>query len=549
MDKKRLELHSFSATDLQFRGSQTPKASPTTSTSTNFYNLIDKDKKKLQFTGKPKKLKDLLAPDPLFETDKIKLLFKLYLPRKKSSHDSNSLKQLKTNLPLLLPHSNDTTLVSYPKLNFELHLFLATIMCEFVNSWYLKKLNTDNYDFIVTVYNILCDFIKDLAFRMSKILNGDNLLLRIDELSDLLNNHLLDLIDSDEQVKIIRDHTKLISNTNIITTTLSNQEIVQDYLETKHVSFQDPNSRSLYLRVLVKKILSSTFNDDNPGVLNSEIGTNFVTNILSDLVFNNIINKLSTPEFIFSNIKRIVDAISRQLNKPQPKPKTLKQRIKGIFSMSYKDLSYLMIWNEEGIDTSHSILDNKLFQLLDTISGFSERKPFFSSIIQSVKTIIGSNSILSGKINQILKKFLFRSMVQSKMLNDDTLSKIISDLRVNIFNKSPNENVKPTITMDSLANDIYNVITHERLPLAFMNYFKFKGESKEDTLKSIKSILLVFNYDPKSTIDQLSDQEDSPLRLRASPVIKSLKESSELNQLLIIEIVDLLVAKLYPELV
>ncbi|CAH6718197.1 hypothetical protein CLIB1444_01S01288 [[Candida] jaroonii] len=551
MDKKRLELHSFSATDLQYRGSQTPKASPTTSTSTNFYNSIDKDKKKLQFTGKPKKLKDLLTPDPLFETEKIKLLFKLYLPRKKSSNDANSLKQLKTNLPLLLPHSNDTTLVSYPKLNFELHLFLASIMCEFVNSWYLTKLNTDNFDFIVTIYNILCDFIKDLAFRMSKILNGDNLLFRIDELSSLLNTHLIELIDKEDQVKIIRDYHHSTANSNIINHELTDEEIMKQYLKTKHVSFEGSDTRGVYLRVLVRKILSSTFNDDNPGVLNSEIGTNFVVSILSDLVFNNIISKLSTPEFIFSNIKRVVDTISRRLDKPQPKPKSLQQRMKGIFSMSYKDLSYLMIWNEGGIDTNYNILDNKVFQLLDTITGFSNRKPLLFSIIHSVKEIMGSNNILSGKINRILKKYLFRGLVQSNLLNDDTLSKIISDLRMSIFNKPIKEDVNSPITMDSLANDIYNLINHERLPLSLMKYLKFKGETKEDTLKSIKSTLLVFNYDPKNAVDHLADQSDtdSPIRLRASPIIKSLKESCELNELFMIQIVDLLVAKLYPELV
>lgn len=508
-----------SPTDLRYRGSQPPKASPTTSTSTKFYDLIDKEKSK---KVKPRKLKDLTLNDP--ETEEVKLLFKLYLPKRKQFDDiSRSLKQLQNNLPILIPHSNETTNVSYPKLNFQLHLFLANIMTNYVTSWYLSKLNTDNFEFIQSIYDVLCVFIKDLSTRCGIMLNSENLLSRIDEWSNLINEHFVELVGDHQNIKIIYDYEKFQATRNVVMSLKTKDQVIQDYLTSKHIIFESEESRRAYFKVLVKQVLNIALVEENGGGLNSVIGTNFVMDIVGNLVLDNVITKLSTTNFIFSVVKKIIDPIKLKLDakRIQSKPKSISDRIKGIFSMSYQDFGYLMTWNNEGMDTDQNIFHNSIFDLIDTLTGVSKRSPIISTIVSTLKNVILINTGLVTRINRIVKKTFFKELVQSQFLTDENLSDIIGELRLNIFNKAKRQEEAP-ISIDTLSKDIFDLLTHECLPIPLLNYFKYYEETDEDVVNCIKAMLLIFDYGDF--------------------------EKGSLNQVLMIKIIDSFVANLYSEL-
>ncbi|EGV66701.1 hypothetical protein CANTEDRAFT_132957 [Yamadazyma tenuis ATCC 10573] len=510
-------------------GASVPKASPTTSTSTRFYSLIERDNvKKI----KSKRLQEVLRLDPVADTEEFKFLCKIYLPKRfqLNGDSGQQMKQLSAALPTFLPHSNDTTNISYPKLNFELHMFLSSIMVNYVTSWYLRKLNTDNMDFVQVVYSTLCEFIRDFAMRCSIILNSENLLDSIDDWSAILNDHIEGLV-GENTIRIVEQQGGL----PVVSEPTGDRTIIDQYLASQHVIFASDASKQKYFRVLVKNLLSTTFSsaDDNLGPLNTQIGMNFVDIVVADLVLGKILNKLSTPDFCLSVISRIVGAVKAKLDdrlssvKTTSQPKSIREKIKNSFSRSYKDVGYLTFWNDEGVDTDHNILENSVFRLLNTLTGFSDRKPLFAAIVSTVRSVIMSHSALSTKVNRIFKKYLFKGIVKSRLIHDDTLSKVISSLRTSVFNDDNPPVPQVELSATTIANDIYDLLTHKALPGNLFSYFKYKGESKTDTLHSIECTLRVF----------------------MAPVDSETNVPSTLNQWLWVKIIDNLVAKMYPELV
>lgn len=617
--KPFLELTNFSGTDLQYRGAQGSKASPTTSTSTKFYSLIDKEKpsiKKVPLTGK--KLKEALTVNPLIDTEEVKLLCRLFLPKKGGSQGLNlkhlgfdtnqTIKQLQTSLPLLIPHSNETTNMAYPKLNFELHMFLAGIMVNFVTNWYFGKLNTDNLEFIMNIYQVLCEFVKDMANRFSIMLNQDNLLIRVSELSDIVNDHLTDLV-GEKTFKTIETYRTNPEHV-VIDDQKSDEAIIQEYLKSKHVMFESSESKQMYLRVLVKNLLLVVFppNGDQHsggGPLNTKIGHGFVNIIVADLVLDKIVTKLSTPEFILSIIDKITRAIKAKLDQRlishTASPRiSIRDRIKKLFTLSYKDLSYLMIYNHYTTNTvtknTHNILDNRIFKLLDTLSGFSNRKPLLNSIISTVSTVVSSNEKVSNKVNEVLKKNIFRSLIQSNVMNDDSMSKILFELRSNLFteDRSSSASITPEsrsqtpsslqsavqspacsaiqspsqssthlpVEITSNANATNSSKTETNVNDATNEIFNAKNATTNanstNTIPDIKQmaqdILEVLTH--KSLPFQIlpyfkyaSETDEDILRSIESQLrIFQLPSDHSLNQLLIIRIFDTLIANLYGEL-
>lgn len=509
MSDKRKSMDFSTFPDLQIGKSiGTPKASPTTSTSTRFYSVIEENRRKK---------KQAIKLHPVTDSEEFKLLCKLYLPKRYQSLTDKSVlsKQLANNLPILLP-SNGATSISYPKLNLELHLFLANIVAGYVASWF-GKLNTDNIEFIQNVYLVLCDFIKSLSTRFSLILSRDNILGCIDDISGILNNHFQELV-GENKLKILEQPP----NPGKIVDRLTDDELIEEYLKTRHIIFET-SEKQAYFRILVKKLLVATFNEENEqyGPLNTKIGVNFIDIIVADLVLDKIMDKLSDPQFILSLILRITlkakEQLDGRLNIKQEAGtrKPIRDRIKSMFSKSYKDLSYLVIWNDDGTDTDLNILNNQLFVLLDNLTGFSIRKPMLTGILCTVKNAILSNNIILSKINRILKKALFKSSMG--IVNDETLANIICSLRYSIFKPVKGyETESAPITVEELSVVIYELLHHKSVE-QFLKFMNYQQESEDDIIKSIQSTLLVF-------------------------------ESKSLNQWLVIKLVDNLIANLYPEI-
>lgn len=464
-----------------------------------------------------RKRKQAIKQDPVTDSEEFKLLCKLYLPKRYQSLSDTAVvsRQLASNLPVLLS-TNDTTSISYPKLNLELHLFLASIVSGYVSSWF-GRLNTDNIEFIQNIYNVLCDFIKSLAGRFRVVLSRDNILSRVDDICMIINKHLGELV-GDRTLKILEHQ-----NPDKIADNLTQDELVDRYLETRHIIFETTEKQA-YFRILVKKLLSATFNEDNEeyGPLNTKIGLNFVDIIVADLVLGKVMDKLSDPQFILSMILRVVLKVREQLDsrlkikEEAGTHKPIRDRIKSMFSKSYKDLSYLMIWNDDGSDTDINILNNHIFQLLDNLTGFSVRKPLLSGILSTIKNTILSNNIILSKINRILKKAIFKGSVG--IVKDDTLANIICSLRYSIFKPDKASDTESTpITTDDLSLAICELLNHKAV-VKFLKFMNYSQESEQDIITAIKSTLMVF-------------------------------ESRKLNQWLVIKLLDNLIANLYPEII
>lgn len=551
------ELTNYSGTDLQYRGTQSSsKASPTTSTSTKFYSIIDKEKPVKKIPLNSKKLKDGLTINPLVDTEEFKLLCKLFVPKKNQNmipltmDNAQTIKTLQNHLPLLIPHSNETTNIAYPKLNLELHMFLASIMTNYVASWYLGKLNTDNLDFIASIYQVLCEFIKDFASRFSMILNKENLLVRIDEISDIIDGHLVDLWGR-PTLKILEPSR----NTVLFDEEKTQEATINEYLMSKHIIFESTESRELYFRIMVNKLLQTVFPPENE-LLNSRIGYDFVNIIVADLVVEKVITKLATPSFILSTLNKVITSIKSKLDarlllKASPRV-SIRDRIKKLFTLSYKDISYLMIYtnyntkseteNTSNEEDTHNILENNIFKLLNTLSGFSDRKPLMATILGTLRSVVNSNITLSNKVNEIAKKNLFKTLVQSSIMDDENMSKMLNTLRVSIFRRSPTPPLSPskkeskesTPTTESqpsvqeMAREIHQILCHKALPFQVLPYMKYAHETDDDMINRIESVLAIFQPE-KSHQDPDAD-------------------SSKLNQLLVVRLWDNLIANLYGEI-
>lgn len=191
------------------------------------------------------------------------LLLQLFLKKKLlGRYSKTSKRQLAENLPLLVGSG-------YPEVNFEIHLFLSTIVTNYVCSWY-TKLGTDNYDFVEEVYSTLCFITKDLMMRIEHALRGDKSLFLLDDLATILDRHLRETHLEGGEFYFLREAKFQQQNVHRVTKPLTNQEIVEQYLASQHAIFdphtrpvdtQDQSSdiRILYFRVLAHKLLETTF--------------------------------------------------------------------------------------------------------------------------------------------------------------------------------------------------------------------------------------------------------------------------------------------------
>lgn len=500
MDK----IKDWKTPDLQYNKavSSTPKASPTTSTSTKFNSLIDREKNR--------KSKKLELKNPFVNSEEFKLLCKLYLPKRYHLIDPTAaMKQLTNVLPSLLPNS-----ISYPKLDFQLHMFLSSIMANYVCLWYSNKLNTDNMEFLQNVYNVLCEFIRSFSLRLNNVFSGHRILDRLDEWSAIVDQHIKQLAGKRE-ILVVEEYKR-----SVTVARKTDETILCDYLAAKHVYF---TQKRPYLQILVKKILQCIFNDNLNGPLNTQIGSRFVDVLVADLVLVKVIDKLSEPHFILLIISKMVANMKIKLDtRDTSKPKqSIVVRVKSSISTGYRKFAVSMA---EENDT-YNVVNNRVFQLLNTITGFSDRKPFLVGLITTVLLIMQKNPRISDRINRIFTKTISKHIKESKVLEDESFARIVSSLRQAIFPdaivseeaaKKPAEKGAKSIEVAQLAKEIYEVLNHENMYM-ILDYMKYDNESPQDIIDRITQFLSIFNH-------------------------------SNCNQWLIVKLLDNLIAKMYPEL-
>lgn len=511
--------------------------------------------------------------EPVIDTPEFKLLCKLFVPPKYLIHnDKIAVKQLYNNLPLIVPGAIESN-NSRCNLNFELHLFLSSIVTRYVTSWYMTKLNTDNLEFVQNVYNILSDFAKDFIRRFDiTLLNG--LFLLINELCSILNNHIEEIISdstSTHDIKFVDDYLRNNMNRNTIKNADKDvKEIIKQYLADKHVIFEDIEfqipSETLsetqhseengiqYFRLIARELITISFdsniNCDDITPTTSHITMSLLTILIADLIIDKLFKKIASPQFMLETIiSNTFDMITKFLNKNEDTQLGNKNNgprtIGNVIYNSFNNITHLIlnihhISETYGSYNSTNILENSLFQLINTVTDFSSKKPLLASFLQFIKRIIMANKSTARIFDAISKWFIYNQVARSGILSDELGCKILRSFREGIFKDNSDEGAKENIleekmTIESLSCKMVGILSNQIPNSIFAgktitNVFRFSNETDEDLKRSISKFLIAFNFDI-SSIDN-----------------NSINEVCYLNQLLMIQWIDCIVSTLYPEL-
>lgn len=514
--------------------------------------------------------------EPVAETPEFKLLCKLFVPPKFLIHnDKVAVRQLYGYLPLLTSLS-DNIESSQSMLNLELHLFLCAITTNYITTWY-SKLDTDNLDFIRSVYDMLCDFTKDLIRRVQTTFLT-NLLLLIDDLCLILNNHITDLVSEcnhANEIKFVEQFSKSGMNRNaLMDLNYGVDHIFQKYLSDNHVIFEGMNlnqrnqktensfkeqaedQRLMYFRLISKNILTASFdtnrNSDSlhlSSPTTSHITMNLLIVLISDLIFDKLFEKLSSPEFL---LQTSVDAITDLSSKISSDRKSFESEDSGKKATSKGNLiyaSYINVKNfvlnmhhisdSRGSYDNETVLQSQIFPLIDTLTGFSNRKPLLASFIKYMKRLIMSSKPIAKIAGSISKWFVYNKISNSEVFSEESCCKILRGLRENLFSESNGSDKLEGMKTDQVdithfSNKIFEAL-FTKLPNSILlgpriaESLKYKNEKEEDIKQSIYNLLVIFNYNHLSMDNN------------------TLNQTCFLNQLLIIHWVDCIISNLYPE--
>lgn len=447
------------------------------------------------------------------QIEELNFLYLIYVPNKYLiKNNKKSIKNLIIHLPKLIPSQN--------QLNLIIHVFLSSIMVKFINSWYLTKLNTSNLEFLKGLYDgLIIEFIKDLISRISKI----NILDLSNQLINILNDHLSNLIESSDYsrpfpYKFQNEYFELCDNENNLKYDINKEKNINDlnidYLSNSHILFQ--NDPVNYYRILIKQILLVTFQEeeeeeeDNDNIelnpFSSKISSDLIILIVGDLVIGNIVDKLSSLDFIFNKMNDILDLLLIE-NEPVPivpvdKNKPISQRVRDWIYGTYTNLTKLIVLyhgkikntplNESTINDEFNVFESSVFSLIETIFNFLKRKPILFNMIKSLKTLVQLNTKLTSSINKIITRYLENKINEN--ITEERLSKIINDLRLGLFyndNSNQPQEDKPNVTMDELIEKFIKL----NKKLSSIIDISYKDETEQDLRNSIKLVLIIFQDD------------------------------------------------------
>ncbi|KAI5955675.1 hypothetical protein KGF54_001177 [Candida jiufengensis] len=450
--------------------------------------------------------------DSKHEFEEIEFLKLMY-----SKSDPNiEVEQLQKLLPIL-------NLI--PNLNWSIHIFLSTIMVKFINSWYLTKLNTNNFEFVEKVYNeVIVVFAQDLNIRITKLFEDEDQILNLEDvLIQILDEHLKEFVEKDDReysYKVINDYYDKANNENNLhyDPNLKPHEILDQYLFEKHIIFDTTNEESqlLYFRVLVKKILQVAFKNLSNSIYDSKISSDLVILILSDLILNKLFEKLSSQEFIIGNIDKIVTSILQSMkdNKKTKKVSTVLNKLSGIVDGLY----FTVCLSIRSRSNKFDFLQSSVFTLLNNLLFINLYKPMIYGSFLSIQTIISNFSILHNWFNNLLSNYILKHF---KNLEVPTkLSQLIDNLRVQLFYEEKldvKEEEEEAIEIDQITNNILQILNS--LPIINQGI-----EDKEIVQKSIKSVLIIFAED------------------------EEINQNNKINKYLIIKLLDFIVHTFYNEI-
>lgn len=496
------------------------------------------------------------------ESPEFQLLVRLYVPAKLLIRNNKVLRrQLAAYLPVIV---ND----SLPDLNFELHIFLSTIVTTYVSSWYLSKLNTDNFDFLASVYGILCDFVKEFARRVLLVVELPHLLDLVDDWAYIVDSHIKQVQPQNNVPQMVSDY--LSRHSKVVCCDMDESQIIQEILLESHAIFNrtvpavaqrrdlgeqddsndtlsvrfhgqatgetenstdpEPEPLQVYLRVVVRNILSSTFDSAliGSGPTSSAIVTNLLTVILADLVLTKVVTVLASPSFILRTSNKVLAELQKRKSDEPPPP--IHKRVTSFLKQVYVGVSRVII-ALSGPDVSGlfklSIMFSPVLSLIDTVTGFSGRQPVVSHVAGLARSVVLSVDT-SGKIDNALRTYWASAIQQSPALDDRFLASVVQTVLEIVFsrNSDSDESEAPEPSVHSVSTAWLNYFRG----VVPVSWFRYRAESEDDMEQRIEAFFSIF--------DNTNSLQNS-----------SASEPTQLNTLLVIRLFDSVVQYLYPELV
>lgn len=470
------------------------------------------------------------------DSPEFQLLVKLYVPSNLLiTNNKVDLKELKRYLPIIV---NDTL----TELNYEIHLFLSCIVSRYVLSWYLLKLNTDDSKFVSEIYLTLSSVVRDLSSRILNVVEGPLILQAINTTGNLLANHLAkNRLDQGEPA-YFQEYVGSSRSTMYDEETLDS--VRSKFLAASHVVFNkeqninEEDALSSYCRLLSSKILDSTF--DGPelhGLKLSPITKSLMSAILGDLVLKKIILLLAKPEFILENaIGRPIDALlngARDKEESEPKPVMAAASLL-IQSLFKKLIDFMSFWSHQKNFHEYPPLEEYfLVSLLDSVFSVKQRRPVTMHLGGLFLSMMSTIWELKPRLESVLGKFLLLKLSLAPLLEDASIAGIMKILRERVFERVQNKSEKQETNFNVFDRTRDKVMTLYRHNLdsklaigRFVRWITDENMKEEDVHKSVVNFLLIFN----------NGTSDTPL------------ETSDVNSLLVLDIIDCLVKHLYPEL-
>ncbi|KAF3931098.1 hypothetical protein ABW20_dc0106992 [Dactylellina cionopaga] len=427
-------------------------------------------------------------------------------------------------------------LSSSPKVDLQLYGFVSIIVRDFVQSWYQKI--TPDHEFVDEIVLVIAHYTLSLEQRIRQL---DLETLLLEEAPTLLDNHV-----KDYRVALERQSSALYPYATV-------NEIFHS-MQPHPALISSPESERLYLKMLGSGVLAALA---PPEDLQSDCERLLVREILSNMVLWNVVDRLSEPFMIFELITKIVNALaaptkvkpavvthakSTELmsilqseppestkshgNPDQPLLRTISSTALTYLEHAYTfvtttvivakhaSASLMSLWKEpprELPKRRKPILKLSVWKALVTLLSLDRRQPWLLGSIQ-----LASKPLTEQPPGSLIDNYLSH-IFQQAVLNEATLIKILSIARNALF---PNGSLAPPRTYPT---EDEKVLIQKQAELAIWNAIP-------DILKSM--------YLPASKDEQLREIGESLAFLR----------SRSCNKHLIYRLLDLLVARLVPEM-
>lgn len=466
------------------------------------------------------------------DSPECQLLVRLFVPAKLLIKNNRvSLKQLRIHLPNLVGEA-------LPELNFQLHILLASIVTSYVSSWYLLKLNTDNFEFVQTVYVTLCEVARQLSRRVALLADPLRSVSLINQLAEVLNQHIEDCQDCDG---VPRFHRRYLAESRFVADHNSLPELKARYL-AGHQLFQGKGSRPQYLRVVARNVLDCVFRDalctvQAPGL--SQIISDLLTIIVADVVLDKVTSKLASADFL---LETIVPGAMGRLAKAAEKDGTTQSTLlalekmgQALTTMFSTIVSFLKVirGSKSLRSRAPSLLFSPILSLLNTITDFTNRKPMLASVLTFLRAGFFSFGSVADTIENQALSFAIERIVESVIKHDHDLAQVIESLQKSTFDRSGSATklLAEHQSVHQMAESIFHTldtIASSRLPIKFsLMAFAYRGETEADIKKSIERFLKIFS------LEGLPNANDG---------------ADELNTLLVMKMFDVIIMTLFPEL-